>query len=116
MKSFPISAELAGSNECCTEGHVAQGASPVLALCRKLIDAGFDPYSPLEAYRDAILALRVRSIGEAAGVEINSAGTGFVRHRAVRTALLVRKTEGGRHSGTRPPQKPVAAAERGALS
>jgi hypothetical protein len=38
-----------------------------------------------------MLALRVRSIGEAAGLKINSKGTGFIKRRVpVRTAPPVR--------------------------
>jgi hypothetical protein len=33
----------------------------VLALCRKLIEAGCDPGRGLHAFRGAMLALRVRS-------------------------------------------------------
>jgi hypothetical protein len=32
-------------------------------MCRKLLDAGFDPARPLEAYRGEILCLTVSSIG-----------------------------------------------------
>jgi hypothetical protein len=37
-----------------------------LALCRKLIAAGYDPTLPLHAYRGDTLALKVCSIGEGA--------------------------------------------------
>jgi hypothetical protein len=52
-------------------------SSPVLALCRKLFERGHDPARPLHAYRGDTLALRVRSIGEAARLEVNGGGTGF---------------------------------------
>lgn len=42
------------------------GQTPVLTLCRKLIDAGVDPAEPMTVYRGEIIALRIRSIGEAA--------------------------------------------------
>jgi hypothetical protein len=57
----------------------AHAAAPVLALCRKLVAAEHDPALPLEAYRGDVLCLRVRSIGKAAGLEINGEGTGFRR-------------------------------------
>ena len=46
---------------------------------KELIAAGMSPDQALEIYRGSVLAVRVRSIGEAAGLEINSKGTGFVR-------------------------------------
>jgi hypothetical protein len=82
----PLRAELVGSDGCTAEGFSAVGAAPVLMLCRKLVEAGFDPRTPLEAWRQGTLALRARSIGEAAQLEINSKGTGFVRRSSVRTA------------------------------
>ena len=48
---------------------------------------------PLDAYRGDVLCLRVRSIGEGARLEVNTKGTGFIAHRAVRAGPLVRKTE-----------------------
>jgi hypothetical protein len=45
-----IRAELLGANCCAGLGLEARGAL-VLALCRKLVDAGHDPALALEAYR-----------------------------------------------------------------
>jgi hypothetical protein len=42
-----------------------------LDLCRALVEAGYDPTTPLEAYRGDMLCLRVRSIGEAADLRIS---------------------------------------------
>jgi hypothetical protein len=50
--------------------------SPVLGMCRKLVAAGYDPATPLHAYRGATLCLTVRSIGAAAKLEVS--GTSFV--------------------------------------
>ena len=72
----PIRATLHGSDEGRAEGMVGTGASPVLALCRKLIQAGVDPARPLEAYRGDILCLSVRSIGEAARLTVKTCGNG----------------------------------------
>ena len=80
-----IRAELAGSTICSAAGQVAVGHTPVLASCRALIETGHNPSTPLEVYRAGNLALRIRSIGEAAALEINAKGTGFAV-RAVRTA------------------------------
>jgi hypothetical protein len=44
----PIRAQLAG-DICTALGLTAKSDSPVLALCRMLVDAGHDPSTPLEA-------------------------------------------------------------------
>jgi hypothetical protein len=49
----PIRAELVGDDACTALGKTVKSPSPVLALCRKLVDAGHDPATPLEAYRGA---------------------------------------------------------------
>ena len=72
-----VRAELAWDDHATAYGIVARGSSPVLKLCRLLVDAGHDPSTPLEAWRNGVLCLRVRSIGEAAGLELNGDGTGF---------------------------------------
>jgi hypothetical protein len=60
-----IRVELARSDCATALGIVVRGSAPVINLCRKLIDAGCDPATPLEAWRGSTLALRIRSIGEA---------------------------------------------------
>ena len=65
-----IKAELIGDSKALACGHVAVGSSPLLGLCRKLVDAGHDPRTPLEAYRGDTLCLQVRSIGEAARLRV----------------------------------------------
>jgi hypothetical protein len=70
----PIRADLVGSNTCSAAGIVATGNAPVLSLCRRLIAAGHPPGSRLEAYRGNTLALRVRSIGEAAKLTVRLSG------------------------------------------
>ena len=87
----PIYAELSGGDKCSALGITAHGTSPILALCRLLIGARYDPSRPLHAYRGEILCLRVRSIGEAARLEVTPKGTGFVRRLAVRPAPPVRQ-------------------------
>jgi hypothetical protein len=46
-------------------------------MCRKLIDAGHDPSTPLQVYRGDVLALTVATIGIGARVAINGKGIGF---------------------------------------
>ena len=65
-----LRAELIGSNTAIAIGITAIGYAPVLMLCRSLIVAGYDPATPLVAYRGLMLCLTVRSIGEAAGLTI----------------------------------------------
>ena len=62
----PIRAEIIGSNQCRAERLSVSGPAPVLAMCRKLIEAGLDPARSLSAYRDDVLCLTVRSIGKGA--------------------------------------------------
>ena len=72
-----IVATLSGSDTASAEGITVTGPSPVPALCRKLIAYGFDPANSIHVFRGDTLALIVRSIGEAAALEINGEGTGF---------------------------------------
>jgi hypothetical protein len=99
-----LRAELSGSNHCTAARITARGAAPVLTLCRQLLAAGLDPDTALEVHRGALLALRVRSIGEAAGLEINSHGTAFV-------ALHKRRAASPMRSGGVPDLKYQEAAE-----
>jgi hypothetical protein len=91
--SEQIRAELIGSDSCKAIGIAAQSSSPVLALCRRLVAAGVDPATPMEVYRGATLALWIRSIGEAARLEVNAKGSGFIAARAVRPAPPMRQNE-----------------------
>ena len=78
----PIHATITRHNTCTAERIAAHGFVPVLALCRKLVAAGYDPALPLYAYRGDTLALKVRSIGEGAQITVgdNKSGTpGFRR-------------------------------------
>ena len=50
-----IIAELIRSDTCAVLGIVAHGNTPVLALCRRLIDFGYDTDHRLEAFREATL-------------------------------------------------------------
>ena len=43
-------------------------------MCRKLVDAGYDPARPLYAYRGDTLCLKVRSIGEGARLGCQDGG------------------------------------------
>jgi hypothetical protein len=66
-----------------------RGHTPVLAMCRSLIAAGMSPDQAMECWRGSTLALRIRSIGEAAELEIAGDGLGFRRARKPDAAPLV---------------------------
>ena len=86
-----IRADLIGSDTCAALGLTINSSSPVLAICRALVESGHDEAIALEPYRGDVLCLRVRSIGDAAALEVNARGTGFV----VRPASPVRANGGG---------------------
>jgi hypothetical protein len=76
-----IVATLTGADTASAAGIVARSTTPIIALCRKLIEAGYDPTTPMHVMRGETLALTVRSIGEGAALEINGDGTGFRARR-----------------------------------
>ena len=76
-----IRAELIGSDCCSALGMTARSPAPVLALCRRLVEAGHDSATPLEAWRGDVLCLRIRSIGEAAQFSIEDDRHGRPRLR-----------------------------------
>jgi hypothetical protein len=87
IQTQPVRAALVGDDTCTTAGFTAHSPAPILKLCRLLADAGHNPDRALEAWRGATLCLKIRSIGEAAQLALNSKGTSFVRCRqAVRIA------------------------------
>ena len=87
--------ELIGSNICTARGITVRSTTPVLSICRRLIEAGYDADQALHVHRGDVLALTVASIAKGASLEINAKGTGFVRLHAVRTASPVRQIDGG---------------------
>jgi len=66
-----IRAEIHGDDRCAAEGITVVASAPALGICRKLIEAGYDPATPLEAWRGDVLALRVRSIGDGAALTVD---------------------------------------------
>jgi hypothetical protein len=66
--------------------------APLLKICRALIAAGVDDATPLEAWRGPILALRVTTIGAAAGLRVASHGVGFEPIPGCTGASPVRKS------------------------
>jgi hypothetical protein len=94
LTQAPIRAELIGVHCCSALGITVCGSAPVLALCRELVAAGHDPSRPLDAYRDGVLALAVRTIGEGARLRNATHGVGFERLPACTARLPAR--QGGR--------------------
>ena len=76
VSQAPIYAVLKGDDYCEAEGISARCPAPVLALCRKLVEAGYGPGTPLEAWRGPTLCLRIRTIGQAAKLTVRTAGNG----------------------------------------
>jgi hypothetical protein len=106
-----IAAELTGSDRCTAIGITARGHAPVLALCRRLIEAGIDPDQPLRVYRGDTLALTVRSIGEGARLTVQDNRLGhprFVRSRRSDGAALPMRENGVPATGTTPEDGPCA--------
>ena len=87
-----IVATLVGSDIAVALGLTAQSSSPVIAICRKLIEAGYDPTTPMHVLRGETLALTVRSIGEGSALEINGDGTGFRARRQPDTGSSGQRT------------------------
>jgi hypothetical protein len=107
-----IAAELTGSDRCTAIGITARGHAPVLALCRRLIEAGIDPDRPLHVYRGDTLALAVHSIGEGARLTVQDNRLGhprFVRWRPRSDgAALPMRQNGAPATGTTPEGGPCA--------
>jgi hypothetical protein len=84
QRSRTLAAELTGSDTCAAGGITVTAYAPVLALCRSLRAAGIDPDTALDVHRGATLALRIRSIGEAAGLTVRDDNRGTPRFVAYR--------------------------------
>jgi hypothetical protein len=69
-----IIAQVSSDTFAQAEGILVHTGSPILALCRELLSAGHGSTIAMEVYRGDVLALRVRSIGEAAVLRVNSIG------------------------------------------
>jgi hypothetical protein len=77
--SNAILAHLSSDTIVTALGLTVTSGIPVLALCGKLVESStYASSTPLNAYRGDTLCLKVRSIGEAAKLEISaSKGVGF---------------------------------------
>jgi hypothetical protein len=84
MMTDIIRAELSKSDTCTAEGITVRATAPVLAMSRKLMDAGYTPTRPLHAYRGDVLCLKVRSLWEGAQLECQDGGGFRLRERRTR--------------------------------
>ena len=76
MKENSVHAELSSDTYATALGVTVRSPSPVLSLCRKLIEVStYAPETPLDAYRGNTLCISV-SIGEGAGLTVTSARNG----------------------------------------
>jgi hypothetical protein len=90
-----IRTEIIGTDTCTALDLAINSSSPVLALCRALIESGHDSATLLDAYRGKTLCLRIRSIGEAAALELNGEATGFRRRHQPDAASPMRQNGRG---------------------
>ena len=80
--SNAIVCQLSSDSIASALGITVQSPSPILALCRQLVASStYASSAPLEAYRGDILCLQVRSIGEAAKLEIDGMSFRPIRGR-----------------------------------
>lgn len=97
--STPVVCQLTGPDRCEFDGIVVKHNAPVLAMCRALIDAGYDRERPVEAYRGETMCLRISSIGHGAKftVKDNRYGTPALRRyeasAGVSSALPMRSSD-----------------------
>src|SRR5262245_12931957 len=90
-----IRADLIGADTAVAAGITATGHAPLLTLCRRLVEAGHDPSTPLEAYRGPTLCLRARSIGAGARLTVKEGPDGKPRFATYRPPPDGRQSCGG---------------------
>ena len=100
----PIIAQFIKSDRCSAEGLEVRASGPALAMCRKLIEAGYDPDRPLHCFRGETLAMKVSSIAYGARYSVSEPSTGS----GVRPVPF---SEGPKKSGVAPPIRFSDAAE-----
>src|SRR5262249_49670248 len=109
----PIIAQLIKSDRCSAEGLEVRANGPALAMCRKLLEAGYDPDRPLHCFRGETLAMKISSIAYGARYSVSEPSTGS----GVR---LVPYSDGPQKSGaarlfvflTQPSNRPFARPQR----
>jgi hypothetical protein len=84
----PIIGCLIGNDTCEVEGLKVTGYSPALLACRELLRQGVSPDRTLELYRNGILAIRIRSIGEGASYTVKDNRFGVPTFHRCQSAAL----------------------------
>jgi hypothetical protein len=72
----PVIAQFIGSDLCTAEGLEVKANAPGLAMCRRLVEAGFEDSRPLHCYRGGELAMKISSIGWGAKYAIEEGPNG----------------------------------------
>ena len=67
----PIIAQFIKSDRCSAEGLEVRANAPALAMCRKLLEAGYDPDRPLHCFRGETLAMKISSIAYGARYSVS---------------------------------------------
>jgi hypothetical protein len=96
MSRQPIIAQFIKSNICTAEGLEVRANGPGLAMCRKLLEAGYDPHRLLHCFPGEVLAMKISSIAHGARYSVSEPSTGS----GVR---LVPYSDGPQKSGAAPP-------------
>jgi hypothetical protein len=65
-----------GPDRCTAEGLEVKANAPGLAMCRRLLEAGFENSRPLHCYRGEELAMKISSIGWGAKYAIEEGPNG----------------------------------------
>jgi hypothetical protein len=86
QERLSLRADLVG-NICTASGITARGHAPVFALARLLVVAGHHPATQLEVFRGDVLAFRVSSIGDGAGLTVEDDRHGRPRLRRWRDRI-----------------------------
>src|SRR6516164_1518125 len=100
----PILAQFIKSDRCSAEGLEVRASAPGLAMCRKLLEAGYDPDRPLHCFRGETLAMKISSIAYGARYSVSEPSTGS----GVRPVPF---SEGPKKSGVASPMRFPEAAE-----
>ena len=77
-----IRAEIFGDDTAEACGVSVKSNAPILELCRRLIEAGRHPASPLEAWRGQTLALRVKTLAAGARLTVDENRMDYRPYRA----------------------------------
>jgi hypothetical protein len=72
----PVKVYLVGMREAEADGFCASGDTPILSLCRRLIDAGYDPQCPVHVHRGDALAMTISSLGYGARLRVKERNDG----------------------------------------